>query len=261
MDAKATTARVLALDFDGVLCDSAGETGDTGWRAAAELWPEAMPAAPPPGYLERFRRLRPVVETGYESMLVARLLVEGAAEARILGEFRELAAALAARHGLDRAALVRRFGGLRDRRLREDFAGWLGLHGFYPGVVAAVNAWVAAGHVVAVITTKETRFARALCEYGGLRVDPALVYGLEAGKKAGVLRELLARHPGAAAHFVEDRLDTLLAIAAEPDFAALCLHFAEWGYVTAAMRAAAARDPRLRYLRLADFPALAGVLG
>ena len=29
---------LLALDFDGVLCDSARETGMTAWRAGQAIW-------------------------------------------------------------------------------------------------------------------------------------------------------------------------------------------------------------------------------
>jgi len=35
-----------ALDFDGVICDSAVETGITGWKSACTLWqgmPETIP--------------------------------------------------------------------------------------------------------------------------------------------------------------------------------------------------------------------------
>jgi hypothetical protein len=98
---------VYALDFDGVVCDSVGESAQSAWRvrcatnacvrcfcthaltrcalrasaqAAEKLWPDvfATPAAAAQRarVLEEMRLVRPVVETGYENLLQVRLLLE-----------------------------------------------------------------------------------------------------------------------------------------------------------------------------------------
>ncbi len=33
---------VWAFDFDGVVCDSVGESSLSAWKAAAELWPQVL---------------------------------------------------------------------------------------------------------------------------------------------------------------------------------------------------------------------------
>ena len=247
-----------ALDFDGVLCDSAGETGATGWRAAALIWPGEFPEPPPADYLARFARVRPVLETGFESILIARLLADGVSEAELLARFPALAAPLLARPECARATLIARFGGVRDTWIRTRFADWLALHRFYPGTVATVQRWQAAGAPVYILTTKERRFALALLEHAGLAVPAERVFGLEAGSKVALLRAL-GRRPelaGATWHFVEDRLKTLAEVAAAPDLTGVRRYLATWGYCTTAEQATAAATPGVRCLDLAAFAAL-----
>ena len=68
-----THSTIYALDFDGVICDSAVETAITGWKAAGTLWGD-MPTAAPQAIIEQFRLIRPMIETGYEAILAMRLL-------------------------------------------------------------------------------------------------------------------------------------------------------------------------------------------
>ncbi len=76
-----THSTIYALDFDGVICDSAVETAITGWKAAGTLWAD-MPTAVPQEKIEQFRLIRPMIETGYEAILAMRLLyLEEAIEA------------------------------------------------------------------------------------------------------------------------------------------------------------------------------------
>lgn len=70
-----------ALDFDGVICDSCGESSLSAWKvsdfdcfhilffqAASKLWPEIFTASTAlekkPEIIEKMRDVRPVVETG-----------------------------------------------------------------------------------------------------------------------------------------------------------------------------------------------------
>ena len=74
---------LFALDFDGVVCDSVGESAVSAWRAAAAEWPgefSSASGADRERVLQGLRAVRPVVETGYENLLLARLLLERAAE-------------------------------------------------------------------------------------------------------------------------------------------------------------------------------------
>ena len=70
---------LLALDFDGVLCKSDGESSYSSIIAAREQWPEECTIE----YsfeLNRVRRyiseLRPVIDTGYENMILVWYILE-----------------------------------------------------------------------------------------------------------------------------------------------------------------------------------------
>jgi len=60
---------VWAFDFDGVVCDSVGESSLSAWRAAEAKWPElfgtAEARAQQDRVVEGMRVVRPVVETGW----------------------------------------------------------------------------------------------------------------------------------------------------------------------------------------------------
>lgn len=62
------TKQLWALDFDGVICDSCGESALSAWRAAEGLWPEMFKAddvkTQKDEIMEKMRVVRPVVETG-----------------------------------------------------------------------------------------------------------------------------------------------------------------------------------------------------
>ena len=68
---------IVALDFDGVLCDSARETALSAWRAGAVYWPEWDRAAASESQIGRFIQLRPHLETGYQSVLIMRMIADG----------------------------------------------------------------------------------------------------------------------------------------------------------------------------------------
>jgi hypothetical protein len=84
---------IYALDFDGVICDSAVETAITGWRAAGKLWQD-MPESVPQEMIDRFREVRPIIETGYEAILAMRLLCLGRGAADIYRGFADKSRAL-----------------------------------------------------------------------------------------------------------------------------------------------------------------------
>ncbi|MFA4944763.1 MAG: HAD family hydrolase [Lentisphaeria bacterium] len=245
------------LDFDGVLCDSARETGAAAWKAGRTLWPEWPAAEPPPALLERFRGLRPLLETGWQAILLLRLLEQGTPPAALAADFAAHIEAACQAAGRTVPELVRLFGETRDRWLAEAPEDWLARHRFYPGVAAALTAALAYGPV-AILTTKQERFTRRLLAAAGVEFPAARIFGLDRGRsKEATLAELLAGAESATAEFalVEDRLATLERIAERPELAAVRLIFAAWGYSTPAERARAAAQPRIESWPLGRFTA------
>jgi phosphoglycolate phosphatase-like HAD superfamily hydrolase len=243
----------LALDFDGVLCDSARETGITGWKAAGTLW-EDMTTSLPPALLDRYCHARPVIETGYEAILMMRLLRDGEDPDELLKTFPQQVEELIARSGTDAAGLKRLYGAVRDRWIRDDPQGWLSLSPLYPGAAETLNT-LPPETVSYIVTTKQERFVQQLLEHNGVRFAAEQIIGLDRGMtKEAVLRQLMERHPGQQVHLVEDRMSTLRRLLAQPDLAAVRLHLSCWGYNTEADRREAVRLKihLLRELTLAE---------
>jgi phosphoglycolate phosphatase-like HAD superfamily hydrolase len=255
-----TTPAILALDFDGVLCDGMREYFESSWRAYRGLRP-AVAAVPPAGLFERFARLRPLVESGWEMPALVHALLAGASDQTLCAAWRP--ETWLADLGVTREAVAAELDRVRDAWIADDERGWLDSHGFYPGVIERLRALAGTPVRWFVITTKEGRFARTLLERQGVAPGPAQVFGKEARRpKRAILRELLGRWSAGdagALWFVEDRLKTLEEAKADRALDGARLFLAAWGYNTPDERESARRDDRIVLLALeqfaADFPA------
>jgi hypothetical protein len=240
---------ILALDFDGVICRSAAEACISGWKAAGRLWPERFRVPVPVEIFEGFERVRPVMEVGFQAVLLVRLLRDGRSVEEILGNAPLLLFDLMRREGLSEDTLVRHFGATRDRWMTENLPEWIGCHEFYEGTIDAVNESDLPAYI---ITTKEKRFAVALCAAGHLRLPEDNIFGLESGNKSMVLKQLARRHKNIRIHFLEDRLNTLLQADAGVG-ADLHLYWAAWGYHTPSERNRAEAHADIKVLSLDQF--------
>jgi len=244
---------VLALDFDGVLCDSARETSITGWKAAATLWEDMVEALPSQLLLEHYCRARPVIETGYQAILMMRLLKDGEDPEELLETFPHRSREMIEKSGTDTAALKRLYGTVRDRWLQANPREWLSLSPLYPGTSRVLNA-LPPGTDCYIVTTKQERFVARLLAHNGVRFDTGHIFGLDRGmSKEAVVRHLMAHHPGHPTHLVEDRLATLKRFLVRPDLAVVHLHMACWGYNTEAEQREA-MDLKIHLLRVLSFP-------
>jgi hypothetical protein len=252
---RQTASDVFALDFDGVLCDSAGECAVTAWRAGRRIWPEWRGVEPPAACAERFVRLRPALETGYQMPLLMKLVVDHVSDAEVLARFVPLCEELMSAHGLTRKQLVGLFGEARDEWLARDTAGWLASHRFYPGVLARLREALVL-HPVYILTTKQERFTRQLLDAEGVVMPQGRIWGLERNLSKGQMLEQVMAEPSrrdARIHFVEDRVETLSDVAKNPGLDGVCLYLADWGYNTPAQREQARRHPRITLWSLDRF--------
>lgn len=241
---------ILALDFDGVICDSAGEAAMTGWKGAARLWPRLFSGDAPNEIIHNFRLVRPVMETGFESILLVRLLRDGYPVATILEQSNTLYTGLMRDEGICQDELLPVFGQTRDKWLTDDLTGWLDMHDFYDGTVEALNRTEIP---VYIITTKEKRFAQSLCNHVRLRIPEENLFGLESGKKQHVLEALSRKNQGACFHFLEDRLPTLTRMLHGIDVN-VRLYFAKWGYHTLDQQKQVEHIPEITVLTQNQFP-------
>src|SRR5438132_8374641 len=73
---------ILALDFDGVLCDGMREYFEASRRTYLRVWPDE--AAPGGERFASFRALRPVILNGWEMPVLLRAIVRGCSQSAIL---------------------------------------------------------------------------------------------------------------------------------------------------------------------------------
>lgn len=244
---------VLALDFDGVLCDGLKEYFKTAWMAYCNLW-QPSEKTPPAGLAASFYRLRPVVETGWEMPLVLKAVEDGFTEIELLADWPTIAKQLVSHYNLDPATLMAEVDGLRDRWIAADVDSWLAEHRFYPGVSDRLKAILQTDTQITIISTKEGRFIQQLLQKEGIDLTDLQILGKEVKRsKANILKELIQIFPTATFWFVEDRLKTLQAIQPQPELAGVALFLADWGYNTPAERLFAEQNPNLHLLSLHQF--------
>jgi len=231
--------KLYALDFDGVICDSAVETAMTGWKAAGRLWGD-MPADTPAEMIAQFRVIRPIIETGYEAILAMRLLFLGETPAAIYQDYGELTQALLAQidGGVD--SLKQLFGDTRDQWIAEDLADWVAMNPLFSGIAEKLRRLPD----FYIITTKQERFVKQILSAHAIVLPEERIFGLDRNlSKPEVLRQLSQARSVQTICFVEDRLPTLEKVMNTPELAGVELIFALWGYNTEADKLKAGRLP------------------
>lgn len=134
-----TSNVVYALDFDGVLCDSVEESSQTALRAVGTLWPHLQISSPYPAYLlKAMREIRPVIETGFENVLLARLALEASPSfvddefvKPVLKDWPSIRDSIMTEWGVSKERLVEVFGETRDQWIASDVESWISSNRMY----------------------------------------------------------------------------------------------------------------------------------
>jgi phosphoglycolate phosphatase-like HAD superfamily hydrolase len=246
---------IYALDFDGVLVDSASETGQSGLMAARILFPDApwiqsldQDKAKMHSVIHRFCEVRPCLETGWEACLIIKLLAdpeEGSPSSEAI---------LATFQATQKSQLMTKLSLTKDtcddalRTARNTWISknnakdWLGAHDFFEGACNAVQDLLnkKGNENVYVITTKAKEYAQRLMEQRGLyasddsKIRESHIFGLGSGPKHQVLASILAERKADKAIMVEDNLKTLEKIMASEVKDNVIPVLASWGYNTKA---------------------------
>lgn len=248
---KADTSSILALDFDGVVCDGLKEYFETAWRTYCQIWcPEI--STPSVEIADSFYKLRPVIETGWEMPILVKALIAGVSEQEILHRWGEISQSCLQKDRLIAADIALKLDQIRDRWISSDLESWLNLHRFYPGVVEKIKSLGDRNLQLIIITTKEGRFVRQLLQKQGVEIPPECIIGKESKRpKHQVLKELMTKTQ--VIWFIEDRLKTLQLVQQQPHLAAVKLYLADWGYNTASERDEARQTSGIELISLADF--------
>ncbi|QHG17335.1 HAD family hydrolase [Nostoc sp. ATCC 53789] len=251
----ASSPTILALDFDGVICDGLIEYFEVAWRTYCEIW-SPVNDTPADDLALRFYRLRPVIETGWEMPVLIKALVDGIPDEKILHEWLSIAPQLLLNDKLQAREIAAKLDNQRDEWITTDLNGWLSLHRFYPGVIEKLKLTLDSGVKLYIVTTKEGRFVQQLLQQEGVNLPTSSIYGKEVKRpKYEILRGLKQQveNQPLSLWFVEDRLKTLQLVQQQTDLEDVKLFLADWGYNTQAEREAAQNDDRIRLLSLSHF--------
>jgi len=234
--------RVLALDFDGVISDSAPEAFVVALRTFTALAPRTPLAAQAPALDRRsapgdaavrasalfapFLEAMPLGNRAEDYGVILRALEQGRA-------LRDQASYDAFREGVDPAWLARfheRFYAVRDALAESDPEGWAALMPPYPALLAVLRRR-ADDAELAIATAKDSRSVRALLSlYGIAGLFPAdRVLDKETGRSKTTHLEVLQariRVPFPEITFVDDKVNHLERVAPLGVRCAL----ATWGY-------------------------------
>jgi phosphoglycolate phosphatase-like HAD superfamily hydrolase len=255
------TPGLLVLDFDGVVCDGMEEFVESSWRTVAEVTARELPAARRAELQARFAALRPLVESGWEMVVLLGVLSESpAADDAALRDGARWAAVrdgYLRSHALEQGRITTALDAVRVRWMAKDPRGWLARHRFYPGMAAWLTRLVAEERLVYVLSTKGKPFLDALLVWQTVPLPSDRVIGKAEPKreKWDVLRALATSHGLEAGDvwFVEDRLTTLLDLRRHAsDLGAARLFLADWGYIFRDRDVEAARATGIPVLSLAQ---------
>ncbi|MGB7442315.1 MAG: HAD hydrolase-like protein [Coleofasciculaceae cyanobacterium] len=252
----ADTPKILALDFDGVLCNGLLEYFQTSWRTYCQIW-QPNSQIPPQDLADKFYRLRPVIETGWEMPVLVRALVLGVAEEKIREDWSAVAQEIVTSEKLDAAESGKKLDLVRDEWIKTDLDSWLALHSTYPGVIERLSQILT--QLVTelfIVTTKEGRFVKQLLQQQGIQLPEERIIGKECKRpKYQTLQQILAEFQCVASQlwFVEDRLKTLQLVRQQPELQGMRLYLADWGYNTKAQHESVAKEPSINLLTLSQF--------
>ena len=269
------------FDFDGVVCDSCDECTVSALRTIRRLGAldqpmDTVPDHPPQWLFDKMRDIRPAIEVGWQiPVLLSVFLNQQYAQENNSGEqatpamsvpdiianYEQLVEEWLAKYDKTDRDMIDTFGSIRDDWIATDLNSWLDINTFYPGVAESINTCMGKGVLV---TTKQQRFAIALCRHAGV-TDDALpdedIYGLGMyKKKADVIVDRMESggYESQATHFFEDRWPTLAKCLADDRLDGVKLYLCSWGYVTDAERALAEAEPRVEVIGLEDFAKIVG---
>jgi hypothetical protein len=249
---------ILALDFDGVLCDGMREYFEASRRSYIKIWPDEE--APGEDLFPKFRALRPVIMTGWEMPLLLRAIAQGRRESVILQDWNGVRHELVNSGSLHGDALVGLLTQTLDRVRREwiaaDPGDWVEQNLPYCQIGELLRL-VSEPERTVLVTTKEGEFARQILCHWGVRL--ADIQGKEAGThKCDNLRGLIDTYTAVHGRrpclwFVEDRLETLQHVTTHSDLQDVGLFLAAWGYNTPETRASVRGDKRIHLIDLDQF--------
>ena len=235
------TDNILALDFDGVICDSVGECLYTAYTCYGP-----MAGLPPVSTLEEisqslrapFYRMRPYVRDGKDYIVILKLILDNS-EVSQQHDFDEQSAlylpGICASMGVSSPQDLEEIFQKHRRTIRQcDEHAWMEMNPLYTGVEQGIKSCSNHFDRIYVTTSKPTDAATKILRYYKIDLFAENIYGYDRvqrcqGKNGHLahLHELTGR-PYSQIHFVDDQVSHLKSAS---ELGAGCYH-ATWGYTT-----------------------------
>lgn len=239
----------LALDFDGVICDSIAECLVVGYNAFHAIQGRGHAASRfesiPPDQRTEARRIRNFIRSSEDYVYLFHAITEHA-DVRDQAAFDSFCSTYAG----SKESYFNAFYAQRERMAVQFPERWIELNPLYPGMRDFLLRF---GHPnrLFIVSTKRSSYIRQLLDGHGIPFEPSHVLDtLSSGSKRVILNGLIQDEKSRAGSlfFVDDQVHTLLQIG---DPAIRCI-LAEWGY-TGVDQIAAARNAGLAVMDLALF--------
>lgn len=224
--------RIVAFDFDGVICDGQQEYFHSAWLAYRMLW-QSENLSDPETIRSQFYALRPVIETGWEMVVLIQALLMHIPAANIWQDWQGVMTQMLDETGITQNQLAQTLDQVRDRQISEQLNHWLSLHHFYDGILECLQNLLADKSTdVYIITTKEARFTQQILMQQGIEFPHQNIFGKEQKQPKTLTLKQLLKPEIATFYFIEDRLQTLRKVRQDPTLQSIQLFLADWGYNT-----------------------------
>lgn len=232
---------ILALDFDGVICDSAGECLVSSYAAFAEA--KGLSFIPrltqvPKHYATEFFRIRPFVRDG-DDYLKAPYFIDRDISIQSQEDFdrgsSELLDQICRFYGVESdRALEAHFQHYRGRVRTWDEKAWMDMNPLYAGMVEALARCVDCLGSIYVTTSKPTDPALRILRHHGVEIPEDRILGKDKVEKTLAKNGHLAQVQELTStsleriHFLDDQISHLKAAG---ELGVKC-YLASWGYNT-----------------------------
>jgi len=249
--------QIVAIDFDGVLCNSAPETAISAWKTCRQLFPQYsnLPSIPNKEQIANFVTCRPILETGYQAPIIIHLLLQNITPQQIQQNFHSYCQQFLTNNNYSKQQLITTFGNIRDNWIKKYPQNWLQSQNFYPEALKSFKHQLQNNpQNTYILTTKQERFVTQLLKAQNIIIPKKQLFGLEKNTpKEITLSNLTTKHPNTIIHFIEDRLDTLLRINNTPNLNNIKLYLATWGYNTTKQQQQAKQNPKIKTINEQNF--------
>ncbi len=247
--------KILALDFDGVICNGLKEYFQTTLRTYQKLWKDDS-KNDLEIWANSFYKLRPVIETGWEMPILLRALVLQYEQDNIESNWHNVCSEIVTKENLNKQQVMSALDGVRDHWIQTDLDNWLALHEFYPGVLEKLGKLLDSSTLLYIVTTKEGRFVKQLLKQQNLSFPEDHIFGKEVKQpKFDTLRQILKINQETPNNlwFIEDLLKTLNKVKSQEYLTEVNLFLADWGYNTIKSHELVKQDSTINLLSLDTF--------